>query len=35
MCHISADNHTKEDGSKEGILILKYNLDGKVQIQYQ
>ena len=30
MFQISADNYTKEDGSKEEILILQYNLDGKV-----
>ena len=35
MCNISADNHTKVDGFKEEIPILKYNLDGKVQKQYQ
>ena len=35
MWQISADNHIKEDGSKEELLILKYNLDGKVQKQNQ
>ena len=30
MCQISVDNHTKEDGSKEELPILQYNLDGKV-----
>ena len=35
MCQISVDNHTKEDGPKEDLLILQYNLDGKVQKQYQ
>ena len=35
MFQISADNYTKEDGSKEELLILKYNLDGKVHKQYQ
>ena len=35
MCQISADNHTKEDGSKEDIIVLQYNLDGKVHKQYQ
>ena len=35
MCQISADNHTKEDGYKYELLILQYNLDGKVQKQYQ
>ena len=32
---ISADNHTKEDVYKEELLILQYNLDDKVQKQYQ
>ena len=27
MCQISADNHTKEDGSKEESSILQDNLD--------
>ena len=31
MCQTSADNHTKEYGSKEELLILQYNLDDKVQ----
>ena len=35
MCQISADNHTKEDLPKEELLKLQYNLDGKVQKQYQ
>ena len=30
MHQISAENHTKEYGSKEELLILKYNLDGRV-----
>ena len=32
---ISADHHTEEDGYKEELLILKDNLDDKVQEQYQ
>ena len=28
---ISADHHTKEDGSKEELLILQENLDNQVQ----
>ena len=35
MCQISADYHTKEDGSKEELLILQDNLDDQVQKQYQ
>ena len=35
MHQISADHHTKQYGSKEDLLILKYNLDIKVQKQYQ
>ena len=32
---ISAYRHTKENGSKEELLVLKYNLDNRVQEQYQ
>ena len=32
---ISAYHHTKEDGYKEELLILKYNLDDKSQKKYQ
>ena len=35
MCQISADNNTKEDGFNEELLILKYNMNGKVHKQYQ
>ena len=35
MRQISADHHTKEDGSKEELLILEYNLDEKVHKKYQ
>ena len=35
MHHISADHDIKEDGPKEDIMILQYNLDGKVQKQHQ
>ena len=35
MHQISSDNHTKQYGSKENPLMLQYNLDGKVQKQYQ
>ena len=33
--YISADHHTKEDGSKEGLLILQDDLGYQVQKQYQ
>ena len=32
---ISADHHTKEDGSKEELLILQDNMDGQGHKQYQ
>ena len=32
---ISTDHHTKEDGYKEGLLILKDNLNDQLQKQYQ
>ena len=35
MRQISAYHNTKEDGYKEELRILKYNLDVKVQKQYQ
>ena len=35
MHQISADHHTKYSGPKEDLLILQYNLDSKVQKQYQ
>ena len=35
MYQISENYHTKEDGSKEEPLILKYNLDMKAHKQYQ
>ena len=35
MRKMSADRHTKLYGSKKEILILQYNLNGKVQKQYQ
>ena len=35
MCQISADNRNKQDGVKEDLLILQYNLDGKLKKQYQ
>ena len=35
MCQVSVDNPTKYDGSKEELLILQYNLYGKLQKQYQ
>ena len=35
MCQIIADNHAKEDGSKEELLVLQYNLGGKIQKKYQ
>ena len=35
MLQISADHHTKVYGYKYGLLLLKYNLDGKVHKQYQ
>ena len=34
-CQISADHHTKEDGSKEKLLVSQDKLDDKVQKQYQ
>ena len=34
MRQISADHHTNEDGSKEELPLLKYNLDDKVQKKY-
>ena len=34
MFQISADHLTTEYGSKEELLILQYNLDGKLQKQY-
>ena len=35
LCQISEDNHTKEDGFKEDILLLKDILDDKVHKEYQ
>ena len=32
---ISTDHHTKEYGYKEGLLILKDNLNDQLQKQYQ
>ena len=33
--HISSDCHTKEDGSKEELLLLQDNMDDQVQKKYQ
>ena len=35
MFQIIADIHAKEDGSKEELLVLQYNLGGKIQKKYQ
>ena len=35
MSHIRADHHTKEDGSKEELLLLQDNLDAQSQKKYQ
>ena len=35
MRQISADHNTEEYGSKEEVLVLQYNLYGKVKKQYQ
>ena len=32
---ISVYHHTKEDVTNEDLIFLQYNLDGKVQKQYQ
>ena len=31
IIQINSDNHTKEDGSNEELLILKYNMNDQVQ----
>ena len=35
MRQISEDRNTKEDGYKEDLLILQYNLGGRLKKQYQ
>ena len=35
MHQISADNHTKQEGSNEELLVLQDNMDGQVQKKYQ
>ena len=35
MKQICADNHTKEDGSKEELLVLQDKLGDKLQKKYQ
>ena len=35
MSHIRTDHHTKEDGSKEELLLLQYDLDAQAQKKYQ